>query len=81
MSTAAPAHPQLPACPAQEMTAAGLQWKLFTATAKNSGEVKEVGTHSLRVISSPETSGLRRFIYQHFGWGYQKSIDEFCPFL
>lgn len=45
------AHSELPAASAQEMTGAALQWKLCTASAKNSSEVKEVGTHSWRVIS------------------------------
>lgn len=41
-----PAHSQLPVCSTQEMTGAALQWKFFTASAKNSSEVKEAGTHS-----------------------------------
>lgn len=41
------------------MRGAGLQWKFFSVSAKNSSEVKEVGTHSHRVISFLKTSGLR----------------------
>lgn len=50
---------ELPVCSTQEMRGAGLQWKFFTASAKNSSEVKEVGTHSYGVISFLKTSGLR----------------------
>lgn len=50
---------ELPVCSTQEMRGAGLQWKFFTASAKNSSEVKEVGTHSYMVISFLKTSGLR----------------------
>lgn len=50
---------ELPVCSTQEMRGAGLQWKFFTASAKNSSEVKEVGTHSYRVISFLKTSGLK----------------------
>jgi len=50
---------ELPVCSTQEMRGAGLEWKFFTASAKNSSEVKEVGTHSYRVISFLERSGLR----------------------
>lgn len=49
----------LPVCSTQEMRGAGLQWKFFTASAKNSSEVKEVGTHSYRVISFLKASGPR----------------------
>lgn len=49
----------LPVCSTQEMRGAGLQWKFFTASTKNSSEVKEVGTHSYRVISFLKTSRLR----------------------
>lgn len=41
------------------MRGAGLQWKFFSDSAKNSSEVKEVGTHSYRVISFLKMSGLR----------------------